>query len=151
MTNHTDQIDGTPRRKVASVHQVTTGQAASLLGVATRTVSKWIDTGKIPSWRINHDRRVLLSDLIKFAESQGIPVNIDDTVCAMKVNHGMITMEKTANDMKVRIDALNALVALADRCLSMGTVSLGDSRAVKVDADARKKFLDSLKLFKLTT
>ena len=151
MTNNTDQIDGTPRRKVTSVHQVTTGQAASLLGVAAHTISKWIDTGKIPSWRINHDRRVLLSDLIKFAESQGIPVNIDDEVYAMKVNHGMITMEKTANDMKVRINALNALVALADSCLSMGTVSLGDSRTVKVDADARKKFLDSLKLFKLTT
>jgi excisionase family DNA binding protein len=150
MSSQIDQIDGTQRRNFASVHQVTTGQAAALLGVASRTVAKWIDTGKIPSWRINKDRRVLLSDLIKFADSQGIPVNIDDKVCAMKVDHGMTTMEKTVNDMKIRIDALNALVALADECLSRGTVSLGDSRTARVDADARKKFLDSLKLFKLT-
>lgn len=150
MSSHSDQIDGTQRRNFASVHQVTTGQSAALLGVAPRTITKWIDAGKIPSWRVNKDRRVLLSDLIKFAESQGIPVNIDDKVCAMKVDHGMTTLEKTANDMKIRIDALNTLVALADECLSRGTLSLGDSRTARVDADARKKFLDNLKLFKKT-
>ena len=138
------------RRNYTSVHQVTTGQAATLLGVASRTVSKWVDTGKIPSWRINKDRRMLLSDLIKFAEKEGIPVNIQDKVCALKVDHGVTTMDKAIIDMRIRIDALTSLVALAEDCLSKGTVSVGDSRTARVDADARKKFLDSLKMFKMT-
>jgi len=144
-----EQTETAQRRNYTAVHQVTTGQAAILLGVASRTVSKWVDMGKIPSWRINKDRRMLLSDLVKFAEKEGIPVNMDDKVCAMKVDHGVTTMDKAINDMKIRIDALNTLVALADECLSKGTVSLGDSRTARVDADARKKFLDSLKLFKM--
>lgn len=138
------------RRNYASVHQVTTGQAATLLGVASRTVTKWVDMGKIPSWRINKDRRMLLSDLVKFAEKEGIPVNIQDKVCALKVDHGVTTMDKAIIDMRIRIDALTSLVALAEDCLSKGTVSVGDSRTARVDADARKKFLDSLKMFKMT-
>lgn len=150
MSHGTDQIDGTQKRNFTSLHQVTTGQAAALLGVASRTIAKWIDTGKIPSWRINKDRRVLVSDLVKFAETEGIPINIHDEVCAMKVDQSVVMKDKKINEMQTKIDALNSLVVLAEECLSKGTVSLGDSRTARVDADARRKFLDSLKLFKMT-
>jgi len=137
-----------PYRKRFGNHQVTTGQAAQMLGVSSRTVSKWIDEGKFPSWRINKDRRVLITDLAKFAEARGIPLNIDNPVCAVKVDLGNKDMKNQMESLNLRMDALSALVSLAEECLSKGTLMLGDSRMAKVDVDARKRFLDRLKLFR---
>ncbi len=57
----------------------TTGQIASLLEVAPRTVSKWTDSGAMPGYRISGqagrggDRRVPREAVIEFCRSRGIP------------------------------------------------------------------------------
>lgn len=55
----------------------TTGQVALICGVATRTASKWIDSGKIPgAYRIpgSNDRRVPRQSLIAFMRKYGLPL-----------------------------------------------------------------------------
>ena len=54
---------------------VSTGQIADICGVATRTVSKWIDSGRLTGFRIpgGNDRRVAREELERFLEQHNMP------------------------------------------------------------------------------
>jgi two-component system response regulator RpaA len=56
---------------------LTTGAVARLCGVATRTVSKWCDSGKLRNYRIpgSEDRRVPVDDLLRFMKEHGMPTH----------------------------------------------------------------------------
>ena len=56
---------------------LTTGQVAKICNVAPRTVSKWFDTGQLRGYRIpgSKDRRIPLSQLVRFMRAHGIPLN----------------------------------------------------------------------------
>ena len=55
---------------------LTTGEVAKICNVASRTVSKWFDSGQLRGYRIpgSKDRRIPVSNLIKFMKSHGIPM-----------------------------------------------------------------------------
>lgn len=55
---------------------LTTGEVAKLCNVAPRTVSKWFDSGSLKGYRIpgSKDRRIPVSELIKFMKAHGIPL-----------------------------------------------------------------------------
>lgn len=61
---------------------LTTGQVAKICRVAPRTVSKWFDTGQLRGYRIpgSKDRRIPLSQLIRFMRTYGIPMDRLDLV-----------------------------------------------------------------------
>lgn len=48
--------------------ELTTGQAAELLGVSRPTVVAWIDAGKIPSRRAGTRRKLALKDILAYRE-----------------------------------------------------------------------------------
>ena len=54
---------------------LTTGEVAKICNVAPRTVSKWFDTGVLKGYRIpgSKDRRIPVSQLIRFMKEHGIP------------------------------------------------------------------------------
>ena len=54
---------------------LTTGEVAKICNVAPRTVSKWFDTGALKGYRIpgSKDRRIPVSQLIRFMKEHGIP------------------------------------------------------------------------------
>ncbi len=54
---------------------LTTGDVAKICNVAPRTVSKWFDTGQLKGYRIpgSKDRRIPLSELIRFMKAHNIP------------------------------------------------------------------------------
>lgn len=56
---------------------LTTGQVAKICNVAPRTVSKWFDTGQLRGYRIpgSKDRRIPLSQLVRFMRAHGMPLN----------------------------------------------------------------------------
>jgi len=56
---------------------LTTGEVARICNVAPRTVSKWFDSGTLTGYRIpgSKDRRIPLSQLIKFMKHHGMPLN----------------------------------------------------------------------------
>jgi excisionase family DNA binding protein len=56
---------------------LTTGEVARICNVASRTVSKWFDSGQLRGYRIpgSKDRRIPVSNLIKFMKSHGIPMD----------------------------------------------------------------------------
>lgn len=56
---------------------LTTGEVAKICNVAPRTVSKWFDSGTLTGYRIpgSKDRRIPLSQLIKFMKHHGMPLN----------------------------------------------------------------------------
>ena len=56
---------------------LTTGQVARICKVAPRTVSKWVDSGQLPGYRIpgSKDRRVPMGELVRFMRAHGIPTD----------------------------------------------------------------------------
>ncbi len=56
---------------------LTTGEVAKLCNVASRTVSKWFDSGQIKGYRIpgSKDRRIPVANLITFMKDHGIPLD----------------------------------------------------------------------------
>jgi len=70
---------------------LTTGQVAKICNVAPRTVSKWFDSGQLRGYRIpgSKDRRIPLSQLVRFMRAHGIPLNGLDggTTRVMLVDH----------------------------------------------------------------
>lgn len=54
---------------------LTTGEVAKICNVASRTVSKWFDSGQLRGYRIpgSKDRRIPVANLIKFMKGHGIP------------------------------------------------------------------------------
>jgi len=56
---------------------LTTGEVAKLCNVAPRTVSKWFDSGALKGYRIpgSKDRRIPMSELIKFMKAHKIPMD----------------------------------------------------------------------------
>lgn len=59
---------------------LTTGELASILGVAPRTVGKWCDSGKIRCHRLpgGNDRRITERDLRDFMRKHGFPLSALD-------------------------------------------------------------------------
>jgi excisionase family DNA binding protein len=56
---------------------LTTGEVAKICNVASRTVSKWFDSGQLRGYRIpgSKDRRIPVSSLVRFMKSHGIPLD----------------------------------------------------------------------------
>ncbi len=54
---------------------LTTGEVAKVCNVAARTVSKWIDSGRLEGYRIpgSKDRRVPVANLLAFMKKHNIP------------------------------------------------------------------------------
>lgn len=55
---------------------LTTGQVAKICGVVARTATHWIDTGRLPGYRIpgSRDRRIPAGELLRFLRDNGMPV-----------------------------------------------------------------------------
>jgi len=67
---------------------LTTGEVARICRVAPRTVSKWVDSGKLRGYRIpgSRDRRIPLPQLIAFMRAHDIPLDgLDQGVCRIIV------------------------------------------------------------------
>ena len=67
---------------------LTTGEVARICRVAPRTVSKWVDTGKLRGYRIpgSRDRRIPMPQLIAFMRAHDIPLDgLDQGVCRIIV------------------------------------------------------------------
>lgn len=56
---------------------LTTGEVAKICNVASRTVSKWFDSGQLRGYRIpgSKDRRIPVSALVKFMKAHNIPMD----------------------------------------------------------------------------
>lgn len=56
---------------------LTTGDVAKICNVAPRTVSKWFDSGQLKGYRIpgSKDRRIPLSELMRFMKQHGMPTD----------------------------------------------------------------------------
>lgn len=56
---------------------LTTGEVAKICNVASRTVSKWFDSGQLRGYRIpgSKDRRIPITSLRKFMKAHGIPMD----------------------------------------------------------------------------
>ncbi len=56
---------------------LTTGEVAKICNVASRTVSKWFDSGQLRGYRIpgSKDRRIPVSSLVRFMKSHNIPLD----------------------------------------------------------------------------
>jgi len=69
---------------------LTTGEVARICNVAARTVSKWIDSGRLEGYRIpgSKDRRVHAQALVEFMKLHNIPLGseADTRTCVLVVD-----------------------------------------------------------------
>lgn len=70
---------------------LTTGDVSRLFGTATRTVTKWCDSGLLPHYKLpgSNDRRIRRPDLVAFARRHGLPVppGLADTLLLVGCDH----------------------------------------------------------------
>lgn len=68
----------------------TTGQIARACGCCPRTVTKWIDSGKLKGFRLPHskDRRIRPEDVANFLRDNGMPVP-RELMCGARVTYGL--------------------------------------------------------------
>ena len=55
------------------------GEIANIVGVASRTVTKWVDSGELPGYRLpgsNH-RRIQSAAFLAFAKKHQLPIDLD--------------------------------------------------------------------------
>lgn len=50
--------------------ELTTQEAADILGISRPTMARLLDSGKIPSWKVGTHRRVRLEEVMAFAQTQ---------------------------------------------------------------------------------
>ncbi|MCP3904168.1 MAG: response regulator [Planctomycetes bacterium] len=94
---------------------LTTGEVAKICNVASRTVSKWFDSGQLRGYRIpgSKDRRIPVSSLIRFMKSHGIPLDglmsgntrlliVDEDV---EVGHKLMEILAEQTNYEVRISS----------------------------------------------
>jgi excisionase family DNA binding protein len=69
---------------------LTTGQIAFAVGCAPRTVTKWIDSGRLKGFRLpgSQDRRVNRADVYRFLIDNGLPVP-RELMCGARVVYGL--------------------------------------------------------------
>jgi excisionase family DNA binding protein len=140
---------------------LTTGEVAKICNVASRTVSKWFDSGQLRGYRIpgSKDRRIPVSGLMKFMKSHGIPmdglmtgntrvliVDRDDDVVGTLQN---ILTEQTSYEVRV-CDSLFAAGVECERYRPH--VMLLDVHMAESEAKAMTRFLrssDDLQMLKI--
>ena len=61
---------------MTSKNVYTTGDVARICGVASRTVSKWFDSGRLRGYRVpgGRNRRIPRESLIRFLRDNGMPL-----------------------------------------------------------------------------
>jgi excisionase family DNA binding protein len=92
---------------------LTTGEVARICRVAPRTVSKWVDSGKLRGYRIpgSRDRRIPLPQLIAFMRAHDIPLDgldLDRGVCRIillspEVPDGLTSRINSAGRYELRV------------------------------------------------
>jgi excisionase family DNA binding protein len=99
---------------------LTTGEVAKICNVASRTVSKWFDSGQLRGYRIpgSKDRRIPVANLIKFMKGHGIPLDglMSGNTRVLVVDHDQdvlntlqeILREQTTYDLRVATSAFEA-------------------------------------------
>ena len=139
--------------------QVTTGEAAKMLGVSMRTISNWMDKGSLPFWRVNKDRRMFVVDLLKFAEQNKMPVrHIENKIVGEETpSDTSVSVHETEIKMlhekifflEAKVMTMKTMLDHAEEILTSGRVLLSDPKFVKVEDDARKAFMEKLTRFKI--
>ena len=136
-----------------SKNVLTTGEVAKICNVASRTVSKWFDSGKLPGYRIpgSKDRRIPLDQLVRFMRSNNIPLNGLDTgftrVLVLDAEDGVgqaVRSTLTDKDGFEVATATSALEAGAHAARHRPHVFLVDVTLCDVSANAVMRFVRSL-------
>jgi excisionase family DNA binding protein len=79
---------------------LTTGEVARICNVAARTVSKWIDGGRLEGYRIpgSRDRRVHVSALEHFVTTHGIPFTPETPQASAATRVLIVDHDRTATE-----------------------------------------------------
>ena len=100
---------------------LTTGEVAKLCNVASRTVSKWFDSGQLNGYRIpgSKDRRIPVASLLKFMRDHGIPM---DGLMSGAVRVLVVDSDEDVRQTLARIlqDQTNYEVRSASSCFKAG-------------------------------
>lgn len=140
---------------------LTTGEVAKICNVASRTVSKWFDSGQLRGYRIpgSKDRRIPISNLMKFMKSHGIPMDglmsgntrvlIVDDEDEVVATLQRILSEQTSFDVRIATNAFEAGIECEKfrPHVMLLDIHLSDADGRKISDTIRK--IDDLQLTKV--
>lgn len=145
--------------KLSETNVLSTGQAAKILGVSSRTMSKWLDSGIVHSWKVNKDRRILREQLFKLAEIKGMPILHDKKTSldfaadgdALNGENGFADIrrvntfqEQELNSLREKIENMKKVIRAAEDCLNGGKFICAEN-CYKVEKQSRNVFFDQLR------
>ncbi|MBT3199353.1 MAG: helix-turn-helix domain-containing protein [Phycisphaerales bacterium] len=106
-------------RQSAGKRVFTTGDVARICHVASRTVTKWFDTGKLRGYRIpgSRDRRIPLAQLAAFMKENNLPMGEFDSA----VRKVLVIDSDIRNDLTDEFSEMeNYTVCTASTCFEAG-------------------------------
>lgn len=127
-------------RANGEMKDLTTGRAAKIAGVAPRTLSKWVDSGRLRGYQIpgSRDRRIRPTDFAEFLRAHGmghrIPLIGDTFARVLYVGFPASTrdaMPPTPYEPTFALSAFTAGIAMAE---SSPAVVVVDSAVGRIDA-----------------
>jgi len=140
---------------------LTTGEVARICRVAPRTVSKWVDTGKLRGYRIpgSRDRRIPLPQLIAFMRAHDIPLEgLDRGVCRIIVLSAELPADVAAEvnshgryDLRIAHNEFEAGMTAQQFRPHVVVIDLPDSEAEALTVCRMIKDADGLEAAKVLT
>lgn len=145
--------------KLSETNILSNGQAAKVLGVSARTMSKWLDSGVVHSWKVNKDRRILREQLFKLAEIKGMPILYDRKTSrdffadgdasggeggSADIKRVNTLHEQDLNSLREKIEGMKKVIRAAEDCLNGGKFICAEN-CYKVEKHSRNTFFDQLR------
>lgn len=125
----------------------TTGQAAKVMGVTPRQVSKWFDSGRLRGYRIpgNQDRRIPKENLLQFMKEHGITMKPEvsrqpDPYLIGQAYAGLALIRDTANSTS-RLVGQTLEQRDVDECDRIATMADKLIERLMSKSDKLRKFL----------
>lgn len=123
--------------------KLTAGQAAAILKVASKTVVKWADIGKIKHWKVNNDRRFHIDDIVAFAKENNMSHLLEKNLEA--ISDSIAGKDMNIEAIKAKLKKAEVACKIAIDCLCDSRFSLAEN-CFKIDSDKKKSAVQALEM-----
>ena len=124
---------------------LSTGDAAKLLSVSVRTVTKWCDSGVLKGWKVNNHRRFHINDVIAFVKKQDMH-RAEESCALHEVPEITIPgFKEEIQALKTQVSSLTKLCKIANQCLVENSRYSLTDKSYSINGELRNEFIEQLR------